>query len=276
MLQEIRIVALYEARSMVLSIRALLLVVAYGVIAGAAGAFYLWIDRTSEGRIQNALQRVSELSLVEREAIVSEIARTAGRPLAEAMLTGDLPPIALVVMFVSTAVIPGLIVLVGYASIAEDVSSKFARYVLQRVSRGTYLAGKLLAHWLVSYAAILFVHACLIAAATSIPNFELSRTLEAMPRIWIAMALFTFAYAGFSTVFSALFSPPFSAFAFSAMTLLGLWSLSRVVPNPREILWMGNWDMQLWALDPRAIGIYVAHGIVFSALAYVGLLWRDV
>lgn len=274
MLREIAIVARYEIVSIVLGVRSLLLVVGYGVIAGGVGALYLWIDRQTNGQLNQIAQKTAELTEAERDQILAQMAPKIGKPLAEAMINGDLPPIVLMVLALSTFAIPGLVLLVGYGSIAEDLSSRFARYILQRVRRESWLIGKISAHFIVSYLAVVLVHVLLLAYATTIDNFDLDKTLPALPRVWAALAFFMLGYAGFTAFFSATISPPFVAFAIGAIALFALWVIS-FIPNVGQV-WMGSWHMQLWALDPYAIAIYAATGLVFGGLAYVGLRRRDV
>jgi hypothetical protein len=273
-LKETWIVALYETRAMLLSVRALLMVVSYGVISGGIGAAFLWLDRQAGGQLQSVTQKASELPPEQREEIVHQLSEKLGQPLAQAIVSGDLPPLVLAVLALSTFAIPGLVLLVGYGGLAEDLSSRFARYVLQRVRRGSYLAGKMAGHFVVTYAAVIVVHALLLAYASTISNFELDKTLPVLPRIWAAMALFIMGYVAFTACFSATISPPFAAFVLGAVALFGLWIVS-FIPNVGEV-WMGKWHMQLWAFDPMAAGVYAANALVLSALAYLGLRRRDV
>jgi hypothetical protein len=272
--RETLIVARYEIVSLALSVRALLLIVGYGATAGAVGAFYLWLDKTSDGKLGEFTKKAADLSPDQKEQIISQVAKTLGRPLASAIFNGDLPPLVLTVLLLSTFAIPGLVLLVGYSGIADDLSTRFARYILQRVRRPSYLFGKLVGHFVVAYVAIILVHAALLAYGTTIENFELEKTVPALPRIWGAMAFFVLGYVAFTAFFSATISPPFAAFAVGGMALVGFWILS-FFPYVGEV-WMGSWHMRLWALDPEAIGVYLAHAIVFSLLAYVGMRRRDV
>jgi hypothetical protein len=272
--RELFIVARYEIASLALSVRAVLLIVGYGVTAGAVGAFYLWLDKVSEGKLAEFAKKAGELTPDQKEQIISQVSKSVGRPLASAIFNGDLPPLVLMVLLLSTFAIPGLVLLVGYSGIADDLSSRFARYILQRVRRPAYLYGKLLGHFVVSYLAIILVHALLLAYATTIDNFDLEKTLPALPRIWAAMAFFVLGYVAFTAFFSSVISPPFAAFAVGGMALIGFWIIS-FIPTVGEV-WMGSWHMRLWALDPEAIGVYLAHALVFSGLAYVGLRRRDV
>lgn len=272
-LHQIAIVALYEIRLLVTTIRAAFLVIVYGFVAGSIGAFYLWVDRQSEGQLAEVAKRASALSPEEKAQIISQLGDKIGRPLAEAMVNGDLPPLVLFVLFFSTFAIPGLVLLVGYGSIADDLQSRFARYVLQRIRRESYVIGKLAGHFVVSYAAVLLVHVLLLAYASTTSSFELDKTLHALPRIWLAMAFFVLSYVCFSALFSAVVSPPFGALALGGMALLFLWALSFSALGG---FWMGAWHMQLWALDSIAILVYLGHAIVLGGLAYLGLVRRDV
>jgi hypothetical protein len=272
--RELFIVARYEIASLALSVRALLLIVGYGVTAGAVGAFYLWLDKTSEGKLSEFTKKAGELSDEQKEQIVSQLAKTVGRPLANAIFNGDLPPLVLTVLLLSTFAIPGLVLLVGYSGIADDLSTRFARYILQRVRRPSYLFGKLLGHFVVGYAAVILVHVLLLAYATTIEGFELDKVLPALPRIWAAMAFFMLGYVAFTAFFSATISPPFAAFAVGGLALVFFWIMS-FFPYIGEV-WMGSWHMRLWALDPAAIGVYLAHAVFFGVLAYLGIRMRDV
>jgi ABC-type transport system involved in multi-copper enzyme maturation permease subunit len=269
--REALLVARYELVSMILSVRALLFIVIYGISAGAAGRFFLFIDEKSNGQ----LTQIADLATQNREQIL-EKAKNEGVPTAvlDAMLSGDLPFLLVTVLFFSTFVIPALILLIGYGSVGEDLHTRFARYLLQRVRRGSFLAGKIAAHFIVSFLAIVIVHLLLLAAAQTIDNFDTEKTLKVLPRIWAAMALFTLGYVAFTSIFSTLVKPPFAAFAVGLMALAIIWVVSKFSPLDR--IWMGAIDLELAALNPRAIAIYVAHAVVFIGLAWFGLQRRDV
>src|SRR5688572_5331060 len=121
-----------EAATMVVSIRAVFLVVTYSVIAGAIGAVLLWINDKTDGNLLKGAEALRESP----ELVIEKLTEAGFNPhLAEAMVRGDLPPLVLGVLFFSTFAIPWLILLVGYNRISEDVSTKYTRYLLQRVHR---------------------------------------------------------------------------------------------------------------------------------------------
>jgi hypothetical protein len=272
--KEALIVARYELISMVLSVRAVMFVVLYGMASGIVGRLYLWADEQI-GITASYEKGMSALTDADRQAMIQKAVDSGfPRAVAEAMLEGNLPPLVFAVLFFSTFVIPALIVLTGYTAIADDLNTRFARYVLQRVRRGSFLAGKIAAHFLVSFAAVLVVHLILLVAAQAIDNFDNEKTMQALPRIWLAMAVFTLAYSAFTATFSTLLRPPFLAFAISLMALVFLWVLSKFSPFDR--VWMGALDLDLWALSPQAFAIYGAHILVFSGLAWLAMNKRDV
>lgn len=273
-LHEVAIVARYELAAMLGGLRAMLFLVSYGVVSGGVAGFFLWADAKSEGKLRTFEETVHNSSPEQKAQAIEELSKVVGRPLIEAFLDGKMPMIVLFVLFFSTFAIPGLVLLVGYGGLADDLSSRFARYVLQRVRRESWLLGKMAAHFAASYAAVLLVHALLLGYAALATDFDVGAALAAMPRIWIAMVLFILGYVAFTALFSAVVSPPFAAFALGAIALFGLWVVS-FIPGLGDV-WMGSWHMQLWALDPRAIAVYAAHAVVLGGLAYAGLLRRDV
>lgn len=256
---------------MVLSVRAALFVVVYAISAGAVGRLFLFLDEKTEG----ALSKSAADAVANRELAIKALEeQKIPTAVVDAILSANLPPVLLFVLFFSTFVIPGLVLLIGYGAVGEDLHTRYARYVLQRVRRGSFLAGKIAAHFVVSFLGVVVAQLLLLAAAQLLENFESEKIVEALPRVWLAMALFTLGYVAFTSVLSSLIKPPFAAFALGLMVLAVLWVISKI--NPIDRVWMGAVDIELWALTPYAISIYLAHAAVFVGLAWFGLQRRDV
>jgi hypothetical protein len=284
--REAAVVLAYELRAILLGIRSFFVVFTYGVPAGLAGAFYLWATKQVE---QQMVSDNPALATLDRKALFAEMMKSeqfrqqvepalkwfGAERLFEAALRGDVPWVLIVVLVSSTFVLPGLSLLIGYDRISEDLNTKQSRFILQRVRRGSWLAGKVLGLW-ISMAVLVFVtHAILIAiGAISSPAFDLQAVLVALPQLWGAMGLLLLAYSAFSILFSTLFTPPFAALAVGGIALSGLWFLSIV--TPLRTVWMGTWDMALWGLDPAALGVYFAHAVLFTGMAWGVLRLRDV
>ncbi len=269
-------VARAEIFDMVKSIRFAFLVISYAFAAGIVGSALLWVNEKMDGKL---LMGAAGLGESERTAIVEGLAEQGmSTYLAEAILNGDLPPMVFGVLFFSTFSIPLLMLLVGFNRISEDVSTRYTRYLLQRVHRGSYLAGKLIGHWLVSFVAIVLVHIALLSYAKINDLYDMESTIAAMPRIWFALLLLVLGYSAYTTLVSATLNPPILVLLLGAIFLMGI----RVVQfflglmyEPLGKVWMGSWDVELYALDPIAVAIYLGYAAVFIALAHLVLRRRD-
>jgi ABC-type transport system involved in multi-copper enzyme maturation permease subunit len=267
-----------EAANMVVSIRAVFLVVTYAVIAGAIGTGLLWayerLNQQMGGRLGEATDAIKQTS----DLVPKLIEGGVDPALARAMVEGDLPWLVVGVLYFSTFAIPWLILLVGYNRISEDIQSKYTRFLLQRVHRGSYLAGKIVGHWLASLLAIIVVHGMLLAYAAATDRFDVVEVLKVMPRVWLSMALFVLAYSTFTCMVSSVLTPPFLVLLVGTMALFMLkfsvW-IGSFFYAPIGDAWIGTWDVALWNFDPRAVAVYAGYSLVFIGLAYFVLRRRD-
>lgn len=284
-LAELRVVAEYEIKALLFGVRSILLLVVYGGTAAAFGGFYLWASKRLE---QKLIEQNPALAGIDKEQMIAELVkseqfqtqigpmleRMGGTQLLDAVAQGEMPGVLLVVLLLSTFVLPGLVLLVGYDRISDDLSTKYARFVLQRVRRKSYLIGKWLGHWAVVMLAVIAAHLLLVVLGwAAVDDFEAKAALLALPRVWIGMAVLLLAYTAFSAVFSSSIAQPFLALAIGAMALMGLWFLSL---GPLHGIWMGTWDMGLWVLDSNALAVFLGHAVLFAGGAFACLRWRDV
>jgi ABC-type transport system involved in multi-copper enzyme maturation permease subunit len=283
--RELWIIAEQELRSLLFGVRSLLLLVLYGGTAAASGGFYLWVARQIE---QKMVEQNPALASLDRQAMFAEmlkseefrqnmspvLTRMGGTELLDALASGQMPFVVLVVLLTSTFVLPVLVLIVGYDRVSDDLATKYSRFVLQRVRRGTYLAGKILGHWGVVMIAVIVAHLSLLAAGAALAEgFETGKIARLLPTIWAGMALFLLCYVAFSALFSSLVTPPFAALALGAISLMALWFLSLNLLNG---VWMGTWDMGLWVLSPPALLVFLAHALLLGSGAFAVLRWRDV
>jgi hypothetical protein len=277
-LREALYLAREEAAAMVVSIRALFLVVTYSVIAGAIGTALLFayekLNQQAEGKLGEGIEAIKKSP----ELVNKLIEYGFDPPLARAMVEGDLPWLVLGVLYFSTFAIPWLILLVGYNRISEDVQTKYTRFLLQRVHRGAYLAGKIAGHWVASLLAIIVVHSLLLAYAAATDRFDVAAVLKVMPRVWLSMALFVLAYSTFTCMVSSVLQPPFLVLLIGTMLLFtlkfGTWVGSFFYAKIGQA-WIGTWDVALWDFDPRAVAVYSGYSLVFIGVAYLILRRRD-
>jgi hypothetical protein len=282
--QETLAVASAEIIDMIKSIRFAFLLVSYAFAAGVVGKAMIWINGKVDGKL---LQGAKALSETEREMIVSSaVEQGMSSHLAEALINGDLPPLVFGVLLFSTFSIPALMLLVGYNRVSEDVSTRYTRYILQRVHRGSYLAGKLAGHWLVSFLAIVLVHIALLTYGyffefdgnVEVRDAVYEATLAAMPRIWLAMFILVLAYSAYTMLVSSTLNPPIIVLLLGVMGLVAIKFAAfilEIIHKPLGEIWMGSWDVRLYALDPAAIGVYLAYTVGFLGLATFVLRRRD-
>lgn len=264
LVREAAIVARYEVVALATSLRAALFVVLYGATAVTVGKLLLRLDAAT-GALGGLSDQAAGVDPGHRDRLVAQVALWLG---------SNVPPIVSGILWPSAFVLPPLILLIGHAIIAEDTSTRFARFVLQRVSRGAYLAGKMAALFAVAYAGVLVVHLALLAyAATSLAGFDPAATLAALPRVWTALAVFIAAHVAYAAAFSARLTPPFFAFAAGAMALFALWVVSF---SRAGRFWMGSWSGALFNLDLDALAIYAIHTAVLTGAAWLALARRDV
>jgi hypothetical protein len=253
----------------------------YGIVTFGAGSFVKLIV----GKIIEQLPGSSVLdknaiakSLIEDpkfiEGVRPALKWLGGDTLVRLVEQGQLPWIVLGVLVLSTITLPGLVLISAYDRISEDLTSGYSRYVLQRVHRGTYLAGKVLGSWAALMLAIIATHLVLLLFVSDVPGVGVSDVVASFPRIWLGMALLLLGYVSFTQMLSVYLKPPFLVLALGALSLFGLWFLS-LFP-PLHDLWLGTWDIRLFVLDPEAVLVYVGYSAAFLGLGFAGLRWRDV
>ena len=282
---EALIVARYELIAMLLSVRSVLFAVIYGGLSFGVGALHGkvtgWMDEKLAEQMPSlsAVERADMLNNKEQLGQMFEKApelvdALGGQAVVDALVDGTVPSVVLLVLFVSTFTVPGLVLIVGYDRIADDLATRYARFILQRIRRGSYLAGKILGHWGAVLIVMMVVHLLLVALSTVSDGLDPGAIAVALPRVWLGLAVFLLAYVGFSAMLSSTISPPFAALAVGGMMLMGLWLASFV--DAFGVVWMGTWDMRLWVLDPPALGVFVGYSTLFIGLAFARLRTRDV
>ena len=287
MLREIVTVAGQELRSLLLGIRSILVVVLYGGWVAAVGAMYLFATAQLEQKLiaeQPALATLDRSALL-REALKSErfdkefapqLEQFGGRRLVEAVSDGSMPFLLLVILVLSSFALPGLALITGYDRLSDDLHTRYARFVLQRVRRESWVLGRIVGQWVGLWALVVITHVLLVLVATvAADGFEAGPVWRALPAIWLGMALFLLAYVAFVALFSALLTPPFAALAVGGMALMGLWLLKVIVPVVGQV-WMGAWDLRLWLLDPWALVVFAVHALLLMGGAVAVLRARDV
>lgn len=270
----------FELWDQLTGLRAAVFLVVYALWAGGVGRVVLAVDAQTGGQLTAATAQLSALPEAERASLVEQLGQVPlfGSFFTQALLSQDIPPIVMMVLYGSTAALPLFILLIGHDRIAEDVASRYTRYVLQRVHRSAYLAGKLVALWGVSLVLVVSAQALILGAAALSDSLPVSALLPSMPQVWLATAALCFAYAAYTVLISAVVNHPVSALLLGLFGLFALrsatWMASFFWP-PAAQLWMGRWDLPLFHLQPAAVGVFLLYGLGASALAWWALNRRD-
>lgn len=276
-----------EALDLLKGVRALLVVVLYGGLVFGIGSIYLFIT----GKIEEKLAEANPaIAMMDRKAIFAEmmnseqfknelgpwLEKIGGSRLAESIADGSMPLILLVVLVMSSFALPGLVLITGYDRLSEDLHTRYARFVLQRVRRESWVVGKVLGQWAGVLALVIAVHVALVGIATlTSQRFDAPAVWSALPLVWAGMALFLLAYVAFVMIFSGLASRPFAALAFGGMALMAMWLAKFMIPV-FGMVWMGTWDLRLWLFDPIALAVFLAHAMVLMGAAVAVVRARDV
>ncbi|MFO0727032.1 MAG: ABC transporter permease [Myxococcota bacterium] len=287
LLREVSTVAVLELQSLAFGVRALLSLVLYGGFALIVATGYLFITDKIEEQVLNqnpALAQQDRKALLDQmlksddfqKQVMPVLEQVGGEAFAKSVAEDSVPWIVIVLMLFTSLAIPGLVLVMTYDRISEDLSTKYARFVLQRVHRGSYLFGKILGQWITILVSMMLVHLLLLGLGAALgKKIDTPRVLAVLPQVWLALSVFVLAYTALASLFSALITPPFAALAFGGMALMGLFVMKHLIA-PFGMIWMGTWDTKLWFGEPAAFAVYAAHAVLLGAGAFAILRWRDV
>ncbi len=265
-----------EAYEMLLSFRLLFLVTVYA----GAGAFvaWVWTSIDSEGQLTEMSKRLAELDPDERAERIQRIQEQGNAFLdmvGTVIFDPTMPPLAVTVLEITSFMLPLLILVVGYNRIAEDIETRYTRYILQRVHRESYLAGKIIGHTFVCLVAVIVVQVLWMLVAQQQELYGADRLFGSVPRVWIGMIVFVGVYSAYTMMVSAVFGRPTVALMLGTMILYAIWLaafIASFVYAPLQWVWLSSWYSALWRLDLAAFGVFALYTLVFVFLA--GLFLR--
>lgn len=260
---------------MLVSVRLVFLLAVYGGAGGLVG--YMWesIDASNEGQLRALSEKTATLTEQERVDAMAEMVDKGGPAIemvGSVLLDPQLPPMAMLVLQITSWLLPLLILLVGYNRIAEDIERRYTRYIMQRVHRGSYLSGKIIGHALVCLAAVIVVQLVWLLLCTFFDLYGADRMWTAAPRIWLGMVVFVFAYSAYTMMVSTIFGRPMTALLLGAMGMYAVWigvNMASFVWTPLVRLWLSAWYPALWRLDPAGYVVFLAYGLAFILMAHL-------
>ncbi len=277
--------------------RALVLLVLYFVGALAATLLFIKVLHQVENQVESAVgisqsrqAGASTSALWRSHAFREGLIKLAGDDaLARDLLT--LPPLALFYGWLSFAFTPLLVILLSSARIAEEVWSGSVRFAMFRVSRGSWVFGKLtgqaaqlLVALLASGAAAWAMGWWRLAGFDPVAN-ALVILLFAL-KAWV----YAFAWLGVALAVSQLLTSPTLASVFGLIALMALAAVSGLAaaftgPGWRSALDLvrmltpGGHEADLWRLDTAhavpAVLFLLALGLAYTAAGYARFGRRD-
>ncbi len=210
--------------------------------------------------------------------------------LVDAVLS--VPPIALLFGWVTLTFTPLLVVLTSSDAISEEVAAGTARFALFRVSRGSYVFGKLIAQTaLMCVGLLLAALGAYIVGAVQLGSFEPVRSALYIGRYALTSSVYAFSFLGLTLGISQLTrSVPWSRALglFAMVTVIGLErflvkgklpqrfpvtseTLCQVLPPAHKL---DLWRVTLSEMAP-ALVMLVALGLTFFAIGASRFVRRD-
>lgn len=300
--KEISLVIAHEFKHVLLSLRSVLFFIVYGGLSFLVGSSYTKIVSFIDEKVGKQPGAVSSEDLANSGMSATKVFTDifeknpdlvsvfGGQHVADALTSGRLPVVIWVLLGLSGWFLPSLLLIVGYDRISQDLNSKFSRFIFLRLRRGSYLCGKILAQWLVAIILVGIAHLLLLLLVSNHPNISVKDILASAPTIWLGMTLYLLAYISFTAVFSASFTPPFTALALGLIAFMGfgvasilnavsaIWMGDHALPilDAVSAIWMGDDALQLWVGAPVPYVIYIAHIILLGGIAFLRLRTREI
>ena len=197
-----------------------------------------------------------------------------GQEVADALTSGDLSVLVWLILNLSSYILPGLILIIGYDRISDDLSSKFSRFIFLRLRRESYLVGKVLAQWLVAMLVfgLVFLVGIILVSQSQYVKIE-AVTSSALP-IWAGMFFYLLAYVSLTALFSVNFVPAFRSLALGLTVLMAFGFLS--VFKNFDQYWLGDQALPLWMGAPSAYFVYLIHICLWFGLAIIRIRTREI
>jgi hypothetical protein len=276
-------IAVYEARRIALGVRGLALTTLFLLGLGLAARGYQALVEALLGQLAEANPGLAGAGVFDqlrddprfREQLTPALEWLGGSALVDAVFEARLPPIFLVVVGAAVLAVPPLIVLAGYDRVSDDLHSKHARFLVQRVRRETLVFGKWLGLVLGAGGPLLAAALILLGVGVAVvPELGGTAGLVCLPNVLVGLALTVAAYGAIVTFLSTLLAPPFVALLVGSMVLFALW-IAQFALDPLRAVWLGRYAVELWLFDPLAIAVFVGHVLVWLAAAALVLRAKD-
>lgn len=228
-MRDAALVAGFDLRESLRTRRALVLVLLYLLIAGAASGIYVAIVREITARMDalGVQDSMAQASALQDEGYRVMLLFFAGGDGVLADHLASYPVMVLIFAWTSLAFLPWFIALTSYDQIAGDLHQRTVRYAALRTTRGAYVAGKLLGQAaLVAGVAGLGMLPVVLIGAIYLPNFAAIATITALLSTWPITVVCALGFLGVVSLASQLCRSPGAARAAALGLLLIVYLLS--------------------------------------------------
>ncbi len=271
----------------------------YGAFALVGGLAYLMSLRFAEKQAIRLLvdngaspaQAASAISLGSEKAYQQLVAWLAGvTDIAQVAPSIKESLVLPAFLWGSLAFLPLLVVLVSFDHLAAELNSRSICFTVVRVSRRSFLAGKLLAQATLFAALTAVASLALVGlAAIMLQSFSTASALPGLLRLWLLLLPYGLAYLALASFCSASTKEPTLALVMAIGAMIGLRTLGwlRHIPTGhslsflRHLHWLSPATYQdgLWQSGLRgpltSVAAYLAFAAVFTLLADLRLARRD-
>lgn len=265
--------------------RALAAAILYGLAAMATGAVLIWIEtevRQQLGKLPAAAGaglHVGADGLKGVKSLEEVLAFLAGDHAELARHLLQIPLVVTGFFWVTLTFLPFLVALTSFDLVNGELRQRSIRFLLLRCSRGTVLAGKVLAHMALFLVVTVVSNAALFGYAWwQLPDFETGAALLWLARFWGYTVVFGFCYVSLAAAVSAWIEGGGLSLVALIGLLIGLGVLS--FHDTLGVLSPSAWKGGLWSPSMADVGMslaaFVGFGVAFLALAWLRLARRDV
>jgi ABC-type transport system involved in multi-copper enzyme maturation permease subunit len=280
-LRQTWVIARFDLGTALRTKRALAAMLLYGLIAMGTGGVLVWLEvkigayaKTAEGLAKVAATAEGwdgPSSLTEVIAFL-----LGGDEELAAHLLG-IPLVVYGFFWVTLTFLPYLVAIVSHDMVNAELRNRSVRFSLLRTSRGSFLAGKVLAQMLLLTAVTVVSNLLLLAVAwLQLPSFEPGPALLYLGQYWLYTIVFSLCWIGLTALVSSLIESAGLALMLLFVALIGLSILS--FHSDLGLLSPNAWKLGLWrpGMDAlQSLIAFAAFGGVFLAGAWSVLRWRD-
>ena len=274
--------ARFEAGTLLRNRRAVAALLVYALFTLAAGAALVWLESILRDPMQLA-QLVAKAkggsaNWKGPQSLEEALAMLVGGDKSLAATLAGIPLVIHGFFWVALSFLPFLVALTSHDLMNTELKAGAHRFVLLRLPRGAWLAGRLLAHLALLVGVTVASNALLLAFAWwKLPSFDVAATALTLLRYWVSTVAWGLPWLALAALVSAIVDTPgLSLLALlGAMIALGLGSrytgLEWITPSYFKAgLW--RWSV----VDVLAsLGAFAAFTAVFLGGAWAVLRGRD-